>query len=162
MSAAGKHRTCPTCAERVPANVKVCPYCQESLDGGGGAGGRRRREVDSAASESSDDGTGGLIPYKNMPALMAYYCGVFSVIPCFPLGIAAFVLGIMGLKKAKAEPRVRGQTHAWIGILVGGFFGLVWTVLTVIMVVALILGATQKPPQRQFQQFQPASLHVHS
>ena len=27
------------------------------------------------------DATGGVIPYKNVPALVAYYLGVFSLIP---------------------------------------------------------------------------------
>src|SRR5262245_25106840 len=35
----------------------------------------------------------GIIPYKNPPALIGYYLGVFSLIPCvgFLLGIAAIV-----------------------------------------------------------------------
>ena len=37
----------------------------------------------------------------------------------------------MGLKKAKENPKVRGQVHAWIGIVVGGLFGLLWTLLTI-------------------------------
>ena len=79
------------------------------------------------------DATGGVIPYKNVPALVAYYCGVFSIIPCFPIGIAAFILGIIGLRKAKQTPAVRGQVHAWIGIIAGGLFGLLWLVLTALM-----------------------------
>ena len=40
------------------------------------------------------DATGGIIPYKNGPALMAYYLGIFSLIPCLGLVLAipAFVL----------------------------------------------------------------------
>ena len=51
------------------------------------------------------DGLGGLIPYKNARALWAYYLGVFALIPCIgaPLGIAALVLGIKGLKYARAR-----------------------------------------------------------
>jgi hypothetical protein len=51
--------------------------------------------------------------------------------------LAAVVLGILGLRKVKAQPEVRGTVHAWIGILVGGFFGLVWLAGTVLA----ILGA---------------------
>ncbi len=74
------------------------------------------------------DATGGLIPYKNGPALIAYYLGVFSIIPCvgIPLGAAAIVLGILGLKKAARQPEVRGQVHAWVGIVLGGLFGLAY------------------------------------
>ena len=83
------------------------------------------------------DATGGVIPYKNVPALLAYYCGVFSLIPCFPIGIAGLVLGFYGLKRARANPAVRGQVHAWIGIVVGGFFGLVWLAVAVLVAVNL-------------------------
>ena len=75
------------------------------------------------------DSTGGIIPYKNAPALIAYYLAVFSLIPCFglPLGIAAIVLGIMGLKHRKANPEVSGTAHAWIGIVLGALSTLLWS-----------------------------------
>jgi hypothetical protein len=82
------------------------------------------------------DATGGIIPYKNPSALIAYYCGVFSVIPCFPIGFAGVVLGVMGLRYANAHPTARGKVHAWIGIAAGGIFGLLWLVVTVLMVAA--------------------------
>jgi len=70
----------------------------------------------------SDGTMGGMIPYKNAQALAAYYCGVFSLIPVLglPLGIVAFVLGILGLGYARMHPEARGQAHAWVGIIVGG------------------------------------------
>ncbi len=72
------------------------------------------------------DATGGLIPYTNPPALIAYYLGIFSFIPVLgaALGLTALSLGIVGLQKASRFPQVRGQAHAWIGIIVGGVFGL--------------------------------------
>ena len=76
------------------------------------------------------DATGGVIPYKNAPALIAYYTAVFSLLPCFPLGVVAVILGIKGLQRAKERPAVRGQVHAWIGIIVGGLFGLLWLIVT--------------------------------
>jgi hypothetical protein len=74
------------------------------------------------------DSTGGIIPYKNGPALAAYYLGVFSIIPCFGLllAIPALILGIIGLKKRKANPAIKGTAHAWIGIILGGIFTVVW------------------------------------
>jgi hypothetical protein len=62
-----------------------------------------------------------LVPYKNVPALLAYYFGVFSAIPFvgIPLGLAAMVLGIIGLVKASHHPEVRGKAHAWVGIATG-------------------------------------------
>ena len=114
---------CPVCGEKIVATANVCRFCGEQIGEG-------------RPSQEEGDSTGGVIPYKNMPALIAYYCGVFSIIPCFPIGIAAVVLGIMGLKKAKQQPQVRGQVHAWIGIIAGGIFGLIYTAATVFGVIA--------------------------
>ena len=77
-----------------------------------------------------------IIPYKNEKALIAYYLGVFSLIPCLgsPLGITALILGLKGLNYAKEHPEAKGQVHAWIGIIVGGFFGLVYTLLIIILI----------------------------
>ncbi len=81
------------------------------------------------------DATGGIIPYKNGPALAAYYLGIFSLLPCIGLALAipAFILGILGLKKRKKNPAVRGSVHAWIGIIMGGIFTLVWGGAIVLM-----------------------------
>lgn len=96
----------------------------------------------SGKQAETGDATGGVIPYKNVPALIAYYCGVFSLIaliPCFfPLPIAAFVLGLYGLKRAKAEPAVRGQVHAWIGIVAGAIFGL-WSIAGMVIMLFAFL-----------------------
>lgn len=75
----------------------------------------------------TDDSLGGLIPYKNACALWSYYLGVFSLIPCLsiPLGIAALVLGIQGLKHAKRHPESKGKAHAWIGIILGSLCAVV-------------------------------------
>jgi hypothetical protein len=69
------------------------------------------------------DATGGIIPYKNPQALISYYLGVFSLIPVlgFLLTIPAIVLGILGLKKKKKFPIIKGGAHAWIGICLAGF-----------------------------------------
>jgi hypothetical protein len=79
-------------------------------------------------SGEQGDGTGGVIPYKNPPALFAYYTGLFSFIPIigFFLAVPAFVLGIMGLRARKRNPAIKGSIHAWIGIIMGGFFTIVW------------------------------------
>lgn len=90
----------------------------------------------SPPASPAGDATGGVIPYKNAPALIAYYAGVFSVIPFFPIGLTALALGIIGLRARKRNPAIRGAIHAWIGILVGGFFGLLWLAVTVLMIVA--------------------------
>jgi hypothetical protein len=67
------------------------------------------------------DSTGGVIPYKNMPALLAYYLGIGALIPLLgaAFGIASVTLGIVGLRKRRREPYVKGSIHAWIGIVLG-------------------------------------------
>ena len=79
-----------------------------------------------------------IIPYRNAAALAAYYLGVFSLLPFvgIVLGIAGFVLGIFGLKAVRRNPAVGGKVHAWIGILVGGFFGFGYLALTIAMICA--------------------------
>ncbi|HEX6987629.1 MAG TPA: GYF domain-containing protein [Planctomycetaceae bacterium] len=81
-----------------------------------------------AGPRNEGDATGGLIPYKNAPALIAYYLAIFSLIPCLglPLGVAAIVLGVLGLKKRKQNPAVSGAAHAWVGIILGGITTLLW------------------------------------
>ena len=86
------------------------------------------------------DGTGGLIPYKNPKALTAYYLGIVSGIPFIglPFGIAAFVLGLQGLKAKKENPAVKGSVHAGIGIGCGLIFTLVWSVSILAIIAALV------------------------
>lgn len=81
-----------------------------------------------------------LIPYTNSSALISYYLGVFSIIPVFGivLGLAAFLLGIMGLRAAKKRPEIRGKVHAWIGIVTGGLFGFGYLVLVLLFLGLLI------------------------
>jgi hypothetical protein len=75
--------------------------------------------------DQQGDATGGLIPYKNPPALIGYYLGYLGLLPIIgiPFAIAAIVLGIIGLKKKKRNPIVRGTGHA-IFAIVAGLIGL--------------------------------------
>lgn len=94
-------------------------------------------------TSSEGDSTGGVIPYKNMPALLAYYFGLFSLFPCIGLFLAipAFVLGIMGLRKRNENPAVKGAVHAWIGIVMGGIFTLVWGAAWILGIIGMIAEA---------------------
>lgn len=94
-------------------------------------------------NQNQGDATGGLIPYKNPKALVAYYLGIFSFIPLLgiPLGLAAFVLGILGLRDRKRNPIIKGSVHAWIGIVVGGGFGLLYTAAVVMAIMAAAANA---------------------
>ena len=86
-----------------------------------------------------DDGIARLIPYRNVPALVGYYLGVFSIFPVLGvfLGIAAVVLGILGLKNAARDPSVRGKAHAITAIVCGTLFGLFWLAADILLVIAL-------------------------
>ena len=86
------------------------------------------------------DSTGGVIPYKNVPALLAYYLGILSLVCCIfgvPFGIVPLVLGIVGLRRRAANPVIKGSAHAWIGIVLGGL-NLAFSIL---IIVTIVIGA---------------------
>ena len=80
---------------------------------------------------SAADTVSSIIPYRNVPALVAYYLAVFSILPCIGalLGLIALILGVKGLRVARENPDAKGRVHAWIGIVVGGFFFVAYTIL---------------------------------
>lgn len=82
-----------------------------------------------------------LIPYKNKPALIAYYLGILGLVPIlgFPCAVVALILGIKGLRNRAANPQVRGSVHAWIGIVLGGLVTLGYVGFVVLMVVGLLI-----------------------
>jgi hypothetical protein len=86
------------------------------------------------------DVTGGVIPYKNPPALASYYVGLASVIPVLGIlaGIVAVVLGILGLKRYHAEPWRRGRIHSYVGIALGLVGAMTWSVLLLFFAVPLL------------------------
>ena len=118
---------CPRCGTQNDDNNYRCVKCQEIL-----------HPAPAKVVVQTDD-LAGLIPYKNSPALIAYYLGVFSLIPLIGvlLGIPAFFLGLKGLRVAREHPEARGKAHAWVGILVGGFFGFLYLGLIVWWIVAV-------------------------
>ncbi len=91
------------------------------------------------ADPNEGDATGGIIPYKNPKALIAYYLGIFSGFPLigFFLAVPALVLGIMGLRDRNRNPAIKGSIHAGIGIGCGAIFTLLWGAV----IIALIIGA---------------------
>lgn len=84
------------------------------------------------------DATGGIIPYKNLPALIGYYLGIVALIPLigFPFGFASVVLGILGLMKRNRQPEVKGSVHAVIAIVFGLFSILLYRLMIVGFIVA--------------------------
>ena len=118
---------CSSCGAENSDDGLSCKKCGKPLKAG-------------VSASSGGDAIATIIPYKNAKALIAYYLGVFSIIPCIgsPLGIAALILGVLGLKYAKEHPEAKGTVHAWIGVLVGGFFGLGYTTLILISIIAAL------------------------
>jgi len=89
-----------------------------------------------APTSAAPSATDHLIPTKNPKALIAYYTGVFSLIPCiWIIGIAALILGIMGLRDARTLGV--GRTHAIVGIVLGSLEIL----LTLAGITAIVIGA---------------------
>jgi hypothetical protein len=71
--------------------------------------------------DAYDDPVQTIIPYKNALALMAYYTGVFSLIPVLGviLGPGAIVLGFLGYRYGRIHPTAKGTGHAVAGIVFG-------------------------------------------
>lgn len=69
----------------------------------------------------ANDAASVIVPYKNAPALVGYYLGVFSLIPCIGgvLALIAIPCGIVGLRKARANPGAHGTGHALVAIILG-------------------------------------------
>jgi hypothetical protein len=74
---------------------------------------------------------GRIIPTQNPPALIAYYCGVFSI--CLVPAPFAIILGIVGLNRVKKDPSLPGKGHAITGIVLGAGFSLFWIVLILVI-----------------------------
>jgi hypothetical protein len=112
---------CPKCGTLNDEGNVQCVSCDATLP---------RRDSTGPPVASGSGAFGGLIPYRNTAALVGYYLAVFSIIPCFFfLGIAGFILGIIGLNNAKNRPELGGVAHSWVGIIAGGLFGFGWLLL---------------------------------
>lgn len=89
------------------------------------------------------DSTGGVIPYNNPKALLAYYLGIFGLLCCItplPLGLVPVVLGVMGLQARAQNPAIKGSVHAWIGIVLGGISALGSIFSAIALIAALASG----------------------
>ncbi len=62
-----------------------------------------------------------MVPTRNTPALVGYYLGVFSLIPCLGALLSPFAIGfgIAGIGKARALQV--GFAHAIVAIVLGSF-----------------------------------------
>jgi len=99
---------------------------------------RRRPDDDDDDDDysSGSDAVSTIIPYTNPKALIAYYCGVFSLIPALALllGPAALILGILGIRYVSKHPTAKGTGHAITGIILGVLTSLLnWIVFLVFL-----------------------------
>ena len=119
---------CPKCGAENPESLAFCSQCGHDF------------RAAPAGRDTEGDATGGVIPYKNPKALLAYYLGLFSLFPLFglPIGIAAFILGILGLKERNKNPAIKGSIHAGIGIGCGCLFSLIWGAVLVLIIIGLM------------------------
>lgn len=80
----------------------------------------------------------GVIPYRNAPALIGYYLAVFSLIPLVGavLGMAAVILGAIGLRQRARNPQIKGMAHALIALVGGGIMTLVWGAVVLLIIIA--------------------------
>ena len=97
--------------------------------------------------------TGGVKYAKNPPAALSYYCGLSSVLALIPipfillpLPMVALWLGLMGLKKANAQPHLRGRIHSWIGISCGTIFGLLGLAMSTVCLMHIVAYFNQPAP----------------
>jgi hypothetical protein len=84
----------------------------------------RRRSRDDDYDEDEEDDRGVvemLIPTSNPKSLIAYYCGIFGLIP--PLGLIlgplALLFGILGIRFAGRYRKAKGGGHSIAGIILG-------------------------------------------
>lgn len=125
---------CARCGHELPPAAAQCPSCG----------------LPTAAADGVDDAVATIIPFKNPPALMAYYLGLFGfVLSCVPIlglgmSIAALVLGLKGLQVVRRVPKAHGTGHAWFGII-AGTLGILVGLATLALVVVAATGALVGP-----------------
>jgi phage FluMu protein Com len=149
---AGKKVKCPQCEESVSVPAEDSEAVTQEPRSPQPAGRRQPRRPDedddedlrSIRRQSDDGGFSSLIPYKNGKALVAYYCGVFSLIPCLGLilGPIALIFGILGYRYAKAYPTAKGMGHAIAGIVLGGLSTVGNWGITLVMLIGALVGAS--------------------
>lgn len=97
------------------------------------------------AYDSPEGAFSGLIPRRNPHSLWSYYLGIFALFPFLGIlmAITAIVLGCSALQRYKANPVIRGRTHAIVGII-----GAVFSLLVHAVLIAWMVGMMQPPHSR--------------
>jgi hypothetical protein len=87
-----------------------------------------------------------ILPYHNPRSLIAYYCGVFSLIPCaaLALGPIALTYGILAVRYAKRNPDAGGTGHGIAGIVLGGITTLINYGFVLLFVGAMVAASLRR------------------
>jgi F0F1-type ATP synthase membrane subunit c/vacuolar-type H+-ATPase subunit K len=130
---------CRSCRASNPPSAVRCRKCGQRLPRRPGS--EEDDEDDDYDDDDEDDVdevVSSIVPYKNAQALVAYYCGIFGLIPGLGLilGPTAAVMGFLGARYARENPRAKGQGHAVAGIVLGMVETLLnWGILVALLIV---------------------------
>lgn len=100
---------CPTCGDLQPDQSIHCSSCDSPLP-----------VVAPPPTPDLADEVGLLIPVRVEPVCMlSGYLGLFGFFFAGLPGIFAILTGVLGLRNLKKEPRLKGVSRAWTGIVLG-------------------------------------------
>jgi len=83
----------------------------------------------------------------NGAAIASLVCGIMGCVPWLT-GLAAVILGIVGLRKTR-DPRVGGKGMAIAGLILGGISIVAWTLYFAVVGVAIFAAVKGTAPQRE-------------
>jgi hypothetical protein len=88
-----------------------------------------------------------MIPANNGHALLSYYLGLFSIVPCvgLPMAILALRSAKLALQAAKSHPHAVGKSHAYVGAGCG-LVGLIFNLIIVAFIIALLVSGKPAHP----------------
>jgi hypothetical protein len=100
-----------------------------------------QQQLSQQPSPSNDEVFQAFIPTKNKSALLAYYFGIFGIIPIIglPFAIAAIVLGYKGMALYKSNPTPGAKGHAMTGLVLGWVSIALWLLFIIVIFIPALL-----------------------